>query len=425
MGQGSSLTASSDISLLVSLTPARHLRCSLGPQGHLTRMLREAGTDKLLIEAVELRYCHAKVLPRSPPRAAFDLFVLFETATILHGDAGPEESIETVDGRMMFPVMDTTKAEDIEIEVEVPDSLSQADEGTVVAEVRKLGPKVWRLLHDKFVPALMGEAKTSAKLNPPPKPSTDMRAWLRALGLHEYFEVLAQNGVDLAALRGKKSAELHQFGLPTSAGFVIRKKVEEEQAAAQARAELARDMKGAGGGDAAVEGLSEDDVRRAQVLRSHFGHALLAPGAADESSGEEEGEEDKPPDDSILYPVHKMLRTEVIGIYFGAVGRRRPEDLEFEQLLKKSYARLRAEDSKSAGGKGAEGDDGKKGAIAPEQRLEVVYVSHDHSIDEFRTAREGSPWLALQWADKRQKARLCHAYQVRHALTRHDRTHRC
>ena len=80
--------------------------------------------------------------------------------------------------------------------------------------------------------------------------------------------------------------------------------------------------------------------------------------------------------------------------------------MEFEKLMSKAYAQLRAEDKKVGGGKGSN---------VPQQRLEVVYVSHDHSVDEFREARKGSPWLALPWADKRQKARLCHAYQVSRA----------
>ena len=46
---------------------------------------------------------------------------------------------------------------------------------------------------------------------------------------------------------------------------------------------------------------------------------MLVPGAFDDSSGEEEGEE-VPVNESILYPVHRMLRTDVIGIYFGAAG---------------------------------------------------------------------------------------------------------
>ena len=29
-----------------------------------------------------------------------------------------------------------------------------------------------------------------------------------------------------------------------------------------------------------------------------------------------------------------------------------------------------------------------------------------------RSVREAQPWLSLPWGDKRQKARLCHAYQV-------------
>ena len=373
-------------------------------QGRLQKLLREAGTDKLLIETVHLQYCHAKVLPRTPPRAAFDLYVMFETATIIRGDAGVEESIETVDGRMMFPVLDTTLAEEIEIEVEVPDSLSKADEGTVVEEVRRLGPNVWRLLHEKFAPAMLKEAQSTAQRNKPQKSDTDMRAWLRTLGLvqsNDVFETLAQQGVDLALLREKTSLELQQLGLPSSVSHAIRKKVQDERAEAQARADLERDIRGADGSEGSAEGLTDDDVRRAQVLRSHFTHSVLAPGAFDDSSGEE-GEEEKV-NESILYSTHRMLRTEVIGIYFGAAGRRREDDVAFEKLLSKAYAQLRAKDEKSTGGKGGN---------VPQQRLEVVYVSHDHSLDEFRKARKDSPWLALQWADKRQKARLCHAYQV-------------
>lgn len=379
-------------------------------QGHLSQLLKEAGTEKLLIESVVLQYCHAKVQPRTPPRAVFDLYVLLETATIIHGDDGTEGSLETVDGRMMFPVADDTRADEIEVEVEVPDTLSKEDEGTVVTEVRKLGPNVWRLLHDKFAPAMLKEAQSPAQRDTPQKPNTDMRAWLRTLGfvqVSEVFETLAQQGIDLAALRGKSPSELQQLGLPSSVSYAIRKKVEDEQAETKARAELLRDMGGAEGGDAAADSLTDDDVRRAQVLKSHFGHSVLAPGAFDDSSGEEEGEE-VPVNEAILYPVHRMLRTDVIGIYFGAAGRRRADDTEFEKLMSKAYAQLRAEDKKAGGGKGSN---------VPQQRLEVVYVSHDHSVDEFREARKGSPWLALQWADKRQKARLCHAYQVRRAYT--------
>ena len=395
--------------------------CSEWAKGQLVRMLRESGTDKLLIESVELRYCHAKVAPRSPPRAQFDLYVMFETATILQGKEGAED-IETVDGRMMFPVMDTTAAGDIEIEVEVPDTLSSKDEGVVVTEVRKLGPRVRQLLHDKFVPALLKEAKSMALVSQdgkPPKPSSDMRAWLHGLGLSEYFETLAQSGVDLDTLKQKKSVELHQLGLPTTAGFVIRKKVEEEQASAKAKADLVRDMKGVGGDDG-VDGLTEDDVRRAQVLRSHFGHALLAPRVAD-SSDDEDDEDEKPVDDSQFHPVHSLLKTDVVGIYFGAAGRKRAEDLAFEEILTKAHKQMRAADQKAAASKKKKGDSKElaQGAIAPEQRFEVVYVSHDHNTTEFAEARDGQPWLALQWADKRQKARLCHAYQVRdtHALS--------
>ena len=398
----------------VCLCVTQSVRFPSTAQGQLSELLREAGTDKLLIESVVMQYCHAKVLPRSPPRALFDLYVMLETATMLHGPAGAEESLETVDGRMMFPVADDTRADEIEIEVEVPDSLSKADEATVVTEVRKLGPNVHRLLHEKFAPAMLKEAQSAARRKAPQQPSTDMRAWLRTLGfaqVAEVFETLAAQGVDLAALREKTTADLQDLGLPNSVSYAIRQKVEDEQAEAKARADLVRDMRGAEGGDADAEDLTDDDVRRAQVLRSHFGQSLLAPGAADDSSGEEEGE-DVPVNPSILYPVHRMLRTEVIGIYFGAAGRRRADDVEFEKLMSKAYAQLRAEDRKVSGGKGGN---------VPQQRLEVVYVSHDHSVEEFREARKGRPWLALQWADRRQKARLCHAYQVSRVSTERGR----
>lgn len=379
--------------------------CAAAAQGELTRMLREASTEKLMIESVELRYCHAKVLPRAPPRAVFDLYVLFETATLLDG-AGTDESVETVNGRMMFPVTDTTRADEIEIEVEVPDTLSKTDEGTVVIEVRKLGPKVWELLNKRFAPAMLQAAQSAAQRNAPQKPSTDMRAWVRTLGMprtDETFEALAQAGLDLVSLRETTATDLQKLGVPASVSYAIRKKVEDEQAEVKARSDLLRDLAGAGGDDSAAESLTDDDVRRAQVLKSHFGHSVLAPGTFDDSSGEEEGEV-VPVNESILYKVHRMLRTDVIGIYFGAVGRRRADDVEFEKLLTKAYTQLRAEDKKLAGDKGS--------STVPRQRLEVVYVSHDHDVEEFRAARKGSPWLALQWADKRQKARLCHAYQV-------------
>ena len=174
----------------------------------LGRLLREASTDKLLIEEVSLRYCHAAVRPRDPPLPVFDLHVLFETATIL--DRGAQtEKVDTVDGRMMFAVQDTTEPVDIEIEVEVPDSLSKADERSVVTEVRRLGPAVHALLHKKFVPALLKEAAERARAGVgADAPNTDMRAWLRSVGLVEYFDRLAQEGVDLAALKEMRSGEL-------------------------------------------------------------------------------------------------------------------------------------------------------------------------------------------------------------------------
>ena len=233
----------------------------------LGRLLREASTDKLLIEEVSLRYCHAAVRPRDPPLPVFDLHVLFETATIL--DRGAQtEKVDTVDGRMMFAVQDTTEPVDIEIEVEVPDSLSKADERSVVTEVRRLGPAVHALLHKKFVPALLKEAAERARAGVgADAPNTDMRAWLRLVGLVEYFDRLAQEGVDLAALKEMRSGELQRLGLPSNAGFVIRNKVEEEREHARLRADMAA------GGESAetLDGLTDDDVKRASMLRSHFG----------------------------------------------------------------------------------------------------------------------------------------------------------
>ena len=157
------------------------------------------------------------------------------------------------------------------------------------------------------------------------------------------------------------------------------------------------------------------------------GHALLAPNVADSSSDEEdEEEEDSPAADKRLVPVHSLLRADVIGLYFGA-GRSKPSR-KFERLLHKAYAKLAPGAGDAQGGK-----DGKEEAA---RRLEVVYVSHDHSSEEFkcasnasdlslrgfgserlgvvlcRSVREVQPWLSLPWGDKRQKARLCHAYQV-------------
>ena len=63
-----------------------------------------------------------------------------------------------VEGRMQFSVSDKTAVDEIEVEVEVPETLSQADEEKVVAEVRHLGPRVWSLLHEVFIPALSEEA---------------------------------------------------------------------------------------------------------------------------------------------------------------------------------------------------------------------------------------------------------------------------
>ena len=107
------------------------------------------------------------------------------------------------------------------------------------------------------------------------------------------------------------------------------------------------------------------------------GHALLAPNVADSSSDEEdEEEEDSPAADKRLVPVHSLLRADVIGLYFGA-GRSKPSR-KFERLLHKAYAKLAPGAGDAQGGK-----DGKEEAA---RRLEVVYVSHDHSSEEFKCA---------------------------------------
>lgn len=255
---------------------------------------------------------------------------------------------------MQFSVQTRTAPEDIEIEVEVPDTLSEADEGFVVAEVRLLGPRIWRLLHEVFLPALLEEA-----------------------------DICIQEG-SLSPVTARDNPRPHANLSEISASGVLPLPHRGSDAAAAA-AEAA---------DSGVDVAS----KQVAILRSHFGSRLLRPGQFD-AQGDPEGQGSEV-DERVMYEaVDTLLGCEVIGLFFGAQWSKR--SCEFEALLKKAYASIRSLQPTQSGD-----------SCKATKRLQVVYIGADHQIAQFEAARQNQPWLALPFKESAQKARLCHAFQV-------------
>ena len=113
-----------------------------------------------------------------------------------------------IDGAMECEVTQTTQEKDIELEVEVPEELTKPQEQVVITESRKLAPRLYLVLHEIMVPAMLNEARGRRKeqlrlasLNTGPQLDPDLEVWLKDAQLSDYGQQLALQRIDMPMLK--------------------------------------------------------------------------------------------------------------------------------------------------------------------------------------------------------------------------------